>query len=90
MMPEDIADLKPLVISCLDDSSKKRPPAACISVTIKKVQEQCSKSYSYDGIDPIVWGLRIQATSKQNQQQSLPPPIQQQQPQEKQVSYTFH
>ena len=45
MMPEDIADLKPLVISCLDDSSKKRPPAACISVTIKKVQEQCSKSY---------------------------------------------
>ena len=71
MIPGDIADLKPLVVSCLDDSSKKRPLVTRISVTLKQAKDECV------GIDPIVWW--VQVTSKHHDQ---PPPLpQQQQPQ---------
>ena len=63
-IPGDIADLKPLVVSCLDDSSKKRPPVTHISVTLKKAKNEC------DGIDPVVWW--VQVTNKHHDQ---PPPL---------------
>ena len=49
------ADLKPLVRSCLDDAPKNRPFVAQVSVTIKRVKEECSQKSSRDGMSPIVW-----------------------------------
>ena len=59
------ADLKPLVVSCLNDSSKNRPPVAQISMTIKRVKDVCSQKSSRDGMSPIVWWAEVS-----NEQQS--------------------
>ena len=58
-------DLKPLVMSCLDDIPKKRPALAKVSVTIKRVKDVCSKKSSRDGMSPIVWWAEVS-----NEQQS--------------------
>jgi len=52
-------DLKPLVISCLDDNPKKRPPVAQVSMAIKRVKIVCSEKKSYDGMSPIVWWAEV-------------------------------
>ena len=59
------ADLKPLVMSCLDDSPKNRPPVAQVSMTIKRVKDVCSQKSSRDGMSPIVWWAEVS-----NEQQS--------------------
>ena len=59
------ADLKPLVISCLNDSPKNRPPVGQVSITIKRVKDVCSKKSSRDGMSPIVWWAEVS-----NEQQS--------------------
>ena len=53
------ADLKPLVISCLDDNPNIRPPVVQVSMTIKKVKEVCSKKSSRDEMSPIVWWAEV-------------------------------
>ena len=60
------ADLKTLVISCLDDNPKNRPPVAQVSMTIKSVKDVCSQKSSRDGMRPIVWWAEV---SSQQQSQ---------------------
>jgi len=64
MMCGSDADLKPLVMSCLEDDPKLRPPAADISERIKKVKEEYSKKARFD---PISWLAEIKQTSAQLQ-----------------------
>ena len=54
-MTGSAVDLKPLVISCLDDNLQNRPPVAQVSMTIKKIKDVCSRESSHDGMSPIVW-----------------------------------
>ena len=59
-------DLKPLVMSCLDDNPNKRPPVAQVSMTIKRAKDVCSQKSSHDGMRPIVWWAEV---SSQQQSQ---------------------
>ena len=65
-MTEGVADLKLLVMSCLDDNPNKRPPVAQVSMTIKRVKDVCSQKSSRDGMRPIVWWAEV---SSQQQSQ---------------------
>jgi len=65
-MTEGTADLKPLVISCLDDNPKNRPPVAQISMTIKRAKDVCSQNSSCDMMSPIVWWTEV-SSGKQSQ-----------------------
>ena len=49
------ADLKLLVISCLDDNPKNRPPVARVSMTIKSIKDVCSLQSNRDGMSPMAW-----------------------------------
>ena len=60
------ADLKPLVMSCLDDNPNKRPPVAQVSMAIKRVKDVCSQKSGHDGMRPIVWWAKV---SSQQQSQ---------------------
>jgi len=53
------ADLKPLVMSCLDSNSQKRPPVAQVSIAIKRLKDVCSEKNSRDGMSPIVWWAEV-------------------------------
>ena len=53
------ADLKPLVISCLEDDPNLRPSVADISERIKAMKEVCSKKTTCDGMDPFSWLAEI-------------------------------
>ena len=58
-MTEGAVDLKPLVVSCLDDIPKNRPALAQISMTIKRVKDVCNQKSSRDGMSPIVWWAEV-------------------------------
>ena len=58
-MTGDAVDLKPLVMSCLDDHSKCRPTAVQVSIMIKKAKDACSQKGSYDGMNPVVWWGKV-------------------------------
>ena len=62
------ADLKPLVMCCLDDNPKKRPQLTHISMTINRAKVECSQKSSHDGMSPIVWWAEV--TSGQQSQVS--------------------
>ena len=62
------ANLKPLVISCLNDIPRKRPPLTQVSMTIKRAKDECSQKSSRDGMSPIVWWAEV--TSGQQSQVS--------------------
>ena len=62
------ADLKPLVMSCLNDSPKKRPLLAQVSMIIKRAKDECSQKSSRDGMSPIAWWAEV--TSQQLSQVS--------------------
>ena len=49
------ADLKPLVISCLDDHPNSRPPVAQVSTEIKKAQDL----YGKDRTSLILWWAEV-------------------------------
>ena len=53
------ADLKPLVVCCLDDNPKKRPSLTHISMTIKRAKDKCRQKGSRDGMSPIVWWAEV-------------------------------
>ena len=65
-MTGDTADLKPLVMSCLDDNPNKRPTVVQVSMTIKRAKDVCSQKSSRDGMMPIVWWAEV---SSQQQSQ---------------------
>ena len=67
-MIEGAEDLKPLVMSCLDNNPKKRPPLTQVSMTIKRNKGECSQKSSRDGMSPIVWWAEV--TSVQQSQVS--------------------
>ena len=48
-------DLKPLVISCLDDDPNNRPLVAQVLVVIQEAKDMSSQMSSPDGMSPIVW-----------------------------------
>ena len=58
-------DLRPLVISCLDDNPKNRPQVAEVSMTIKRIKDVCSEKSGHDGMSSIVWWAEVS-----NEQQS--------------------
>ena len=64
-MIRDARDLKPLVMSCLDDNPINRPSIAQVSVTIKRVKDICGEKNSRDGMSSIVWWAEVS-----NEQQS--------------------
>ena len=53
------ADLKPLVMSCLNDNPKDRPLVTQVSVTIKRAKEVCSQKGGHDGMTPITWWAEV-------------------------------
>ena len=55
MMSGGDADLKPLVISCLEDDPKLRPTVTDISDRLKRMKEVCSMKIDHDGMNPISW-----------------------------------
>ena len=61
-------NLKPLVMSCLDDNPNKRPLLPHVSMTMKRAKDECSQNCSYDGMSPIVWWGQV--TSGQQSQVS--------------------
>ena len=67
MMSGSNADLKPLVVSCLEDDPELRPSAADMSERIKMMKEEYSKKTTRDGMDPISWLGEIKQTSTQLQ-----------------------
>jgi len=62
MMTGSDADLKPLVMSCLEDDPELRPTAADTSEKVKMMKEECSKMTTRDGMDPISWLGKITPT----------------------------
>ena len=66
MMTGDDAELKPLVLSCLEDDPELRPSAIDVSERLKRIIEECS---SYDMMDPLSW-LAEQASNARHQQVS--------------------
>ena len=54
-MDGDAIDLRPLVMCCLNDNPKKRPPVTKVSMTIKSIKDVCSKKINHDGLNPIGW-----------------------------------
>ena len=55
MMTGGNADLKPVVMSCLEDDPKLRSSANDISERLKKTKEVYSKKTTHDGMNPISW-----------------------------------
>ena len=53
------ADLKPLVVSCLDDDAELRPTMISVSETLNTLKEQCKKKITYDGMGRILWLAKI-------------------------------
>ena len=58
-MTGDGRDLRPLVMSCLDDIPKNRPLVAQVSMTIKRIKDVSSKKSTRDGMSPIVWWAEV-------------------------------
>ena len=54
-MTEGAADLKPLVMSCLNNNPNNRPLMAQVSMTIKAAKEVCSQRSDRDGMSSIEW-----------------------------------
>ena len=53
------ADLKPLVMSCLNQNPKNRPPVAEVSMTVKRVKEMHNLKSGHDGMSPIAWWAEV-------------------------------
>ena len=58
------ANLKPLVISCLDDNPEKRPTLTQVSITLKIAKDECSQKNNCDGMSPIVWWAEVTSGQK--------------------------
>ena len=58
-MTEGAADLKPLVISCLNQNPKNRPPVAEVSMAIKRIKEVYIQKSDRDGMSSIAWWAEV-------------------------------
>ena len=69
MMIGSDADLKPLVMSCLEDDPELRPSVTNISERLKMMKGVYSKKNTRDGMDPILWLGEIKQASLSTQLQ---------------------
>ena len=69
-MTEGAADLKPLVISCLDDNPENRPSVTQVSMRISELKDVYSQKSSCDGMSPVVWWAACVTSSEQQSQVS--------------------
>lgn len=53
------AELKPLVILCLDNNPSSRPSVGEVSTKIKCLKDACNKKYEPDWLDSIVWWAKV-------------------------------
>ena len=53
VMSKSDADLKPLILSCLEDDPLLRPPMSIISEMVKKMKEDCNKKAAHDRLNPV-------------------------------------
>jgi len=67
MMNRGDVDLKPLVMSCLEDDPELRPSVIDTSERIKKMKEVYSKKNSRDRMSRISWLAEITQTSLSTQ-----------------------
>ena len=63
-------DLKPLVMSCLDDDPDSRPTVVQVSMKIKEAKKACSQKGSRDGMSPIKWWAEVSSDQLQQSQVS--------------------
>lgn len=63
------ADLKPLVICCLDDDPDNRPLISEVTTTIKQTKECSSQRSDFDGMTPISWWNMVSSEQQSPQQQ---------------------
>ena len=64
MMSGGGADLKPLVMLCLENDPELHPSVTDISERLKNMKEVCSKKTDHDGMDPNTW-IASQSTKLQ-------------------------
>ena len=57
-------DLKSLVMSCLNESARNRPPVAQVSMTIKKIKEVYNRNSGSDIMSPIVWWAKVSSNQQ--------------------------
>ncbi|XP_065916958.1 dual specificity protein kinase shkA-like [Dysidea avara] len=69
MMTGSDADLKPLVVKCLDDVANVRPSVEEISESIKQMKEVFKKRSTRDGMGRILWLAEI--TLKETKQTAI-------------------
>ena len=69
MMIGSDADLKPLVMSCLEDDPELRPSVTDISERLKTMKGAYSKKNTRDGMDPLSWLSEIKQASLSTQLQ---------------------
>ena len=58
------ADLKSLVMSCLNKSARNRPPVAQVSMTINKVKEVYNQNSGSDVVSPIAWWAKVSSNQE--------------------------
>ena len=63
-IPGGTANLKTLIMSCLENNPQNRPSLAQASMTIKEVKDMCSQKSSRDGMSPIVWWAEVSNEQK--------------------------
>ena len=69
MMIGSDTELKPLMMSCLDDDPQLRPSVTVICERLMMMKEVCSKRTTRDGMDPISWLSEIKQASVSTQLQ---------------------
>ena len=67
-------DLKPLVVSCLNQNPKNRPPVAEVSMEIKRVKEVYIQKNGCDRMSPITWWAEVSG-DQQSQVSRLEPNV---------------
>ena len=72
-MTRDAPDLRPLVISCLDNNPENRPKVAKVSTVIKKAKDGCSNS-----IIPAMWWAEELLKQRKKEEEQLHQQLQQQ------------
>jgi len=60
-----VADLKPLVMSCLADNPKHRPVVEEVSAAIKKAKESCGQQNDRDGMSRVAWWAEVCGDTKE-------------------------
>lgn len=77
LFTEIVPDLKPLIVSCLDENLENRPSMSQISVILNETREKYELNRS-GGKNPIVWSAQVSREQHSQKKQPPSPPQQQQ------------